>query len=280
MRLYSINTGLFKLDGGAMHGVVPKTIWNKLNPADENNLCIFAMRCMLIECENRLILIDTGCGDKQDASFFKHYYLHGNDTLLSSIEKAGFGSNEITDVILTHMHFDHVGGATIWNSDRTKAVPTFKNAKYWVHEQHWNWALRPNPREGASFLKENFMPIQELGVLNFIKDNHSMGIPEIKFKIVNGHTEAMLIPLVQYREHTVCFMADLIPTIVHLPLPYLASYDIRPLDAMIEKKAFLEEAVANNYLLFYEHDAFKEMSRLKMTEKGVRASDLLKLNEI
>lgn len=270
MKLHSLNTGLFKLDGGAMFGVVPKSIWQKLNPADENNLCNWAMRCLLIEVGERLILIDTGCGNKQDEKFFSHYYLNHDSSLEKAINQTGFQFSDITDVILTHLHFDHVGGATIWNKERTKAVPTFPNAKYWVSKKQLDWAKNPNAREKPSFMSENFMPLIETGQLNFIDKNQDFGAQELSFLIVNGHTESMLIPKINLNGKTICFMADLIPSVAHIPLPYIASYDIRPLEAMKEKEAFLMEAYKNEYLLFFEHDPANEMSDLKLTEKGIR----------
>lgn len=279
MKLHTIDTGLFKLDGGAMHGVVPKSIWNKFNPADDNNLCTWAMRSLLIESGKRLILIDTGCGTKQDAKFFSYYFLHGDGELHSSLNKLGFSADDITDVVLTHMHFDHVGGATSWNSDKSKAIPTFKNATYWSTEAHWDWAINPNPREKASFLKENFMPIKESGQLIFIKNDSDFGLQDMTFNTVNGHTEAMLIPIINYKDRKVAFMADLIPSVGHLPLAYVQSYDVRPLESMKEKEAFLKHAIEKNYVLFYEHDAKNECSTLINTEKGVRQGDIFKLNE-
>jgi Zn-dependent hydrolases, including glyoxylases len=235
MNLYTINTGLFKLDGGAMHGVVPKSLWNKLNPADENNLCSWAMRCMLVETDGRLILIDTGIGNKQDARFFGHYYLHGNDSLIASIHKAGFSPEEITDVFLTHLHFDHVGGAVIKEGDRL--VPTFKNARYWSNAQHWDWAIAPNEREKASFLKENILPIQESGQLHFFEGaDGAEFLPGFQVRYVHGHTESMMLPLLSYKGNRILYCADLLPSMHHLPLPWVMAYDTRPLETLKEKK--------------------------------------------
>jgi glyoxylase-like metal-dependent hydrolase (beta-lactamase superfamily II) len=263
-----------------MFGVVPKTIWNKLNPADENNLCNWAMRCLLIQDGNRLVLVDTGCGNKQDAKFFAHYFLHGNDSLKNSLNQLGFTEDDITDVILTHLHFDHVGGATQWNSDKSAALSTFKNATYWSTKSHWQWATNPNPREKPSFMKENFMPIMNSGQLKFIENDSDFGNENFSFLKVNGHTESMLVPKIKYKKTTVCFMADLIPSVGHLALPYIASYDIRPLDAMHEKSTFLTEALENNYTLFFEHDPINEMTTLKMTEKGIKSSETGKLIDL
>ena len=279
MKLYTINTGHFKLDGGAMFGVVPKTIWNKLNPADENNMCSWAMRCLLIEDDNRLILVDNGMGNKQDDKFFGYYYLHGNDTLERSLNVHGFTSNDITDMVLTHLHFDHCGGSINYNSDRTKLEPAFKNAKYYSNKKHWEWAVNPNPREKASFLKENILPIQESGQLNFIDSNTEL-IPGLSFLEVNGHTEAMMLPLIKYKNTTVAFMADLIPSVGHLPIPYVMGYDTRPLETLKEKDAILKQALENNWTLFFEHDPITECINLERTEKGIRKKDGFLLSEI
>ena len=279
MKLYTINTGHFKLDGGAMFGVVPKTIWNKLNPADENNMCSWAMRCLLIEDGNRLILIDNGMGNKQDDKFFGYYFLHGNDTLERSLNAHGFTSNDITDMVLTHLHFDHCGGSINYNNDRTKLEPAFKNAKYYSNKKHWDWAVNPNPREKASFLKENILPIQESGQLNFI-DSSTELIPGLSFIEVNGHTEAMMLSLIKYKNTTVAFMADLIPSVGHLPIPYVMGYDTRPLETLKEKDAILRQALENNWTLFFEHDPITECINLERTEKGIRKKDGFLLSEI
>ncbi len=247
MKLYSINSGNFKLDGGAMFGVVPKSMWNKLNPADENNMCSWAMRCLLVEDGNRLILIDNGMGDKQDAKFFGHYYLHGEDTLDTSLAKYGFNRNDITDVFLTHLHFDHCGGSIVREGD--KLVPAFKNATYWSNEKHWNWAVKPNDREKASFLKENIQPIQDSGQLKFIETPATGFTPDGKLqtvaftdhfsiRFVNGHTEKMMLPQLQYKGHTLVYMADLLPSVAHLPIPYVMAYDMFPLTTLQEKRHF------------------------------------------
>lgn len=279
MELYSINTGHFKLDGGAMFGVVPKSIWNRTNPADENNLCSWAMRCLLVKDGNRLILIDNGMGNKQNDKFFGFYYLHGNDTLDLSLAKYGFSKDDITDVFLTHLHFDHCGGSIEYNADKTKLKPAFKNAKYWCAQKHWDWAVNPNPREKASFLKENILPIQESGQLNFV-DATKEFIPNFSIYEANGHTEAMLLPLIKYKDTTIAFMADLIPSVGHLPIPYVMGYDVRPLNTLTEKNYILNEAVKNNWTLFFEHDPINECCSLIETEKGIRANEMFKLKEL
>lgn len=288
MKLYSINTGYFKLDGGAMFGVVPKSIWNKLNPADENNMCSWALRCLLIEDQGKLILIDNGMGDKQDAKFFGHYYLHGDDTLDRSLAANGFNKDDITDVFLTHLHFDHCGGSIKREGD--KLVPAFKNATYWSNALHWKWATQPNAREKASFLKENILPIQESGQLQFIdisgneKDlvpRYASGIIDnLSLLIVNGHTGAMMLPEINYNGKTVVYMADLLPSAAHIPLPYVMGYDMFPLTTLNEKQVFLNEALKNNSTLFFEHDPFNECCNLQMTEKGIRLKDVFKLSEL
>jgi glyoxylase-like metal-dependent hydrolase (beta-lactamase superfamily II) len=272
MKLYSINTGYFKLDGGAMFGVVPKTMWKKLNPPDENNLCNWAMRCMLIENDGRLILIDNGMGNKQDDKFFGYYFLNGDDTLEKSLSKYGFKKEDITDVFLTHLHFDHCGGSIERSGDAL--VPAFKNANYWSNESHWDWAVNPNDREKASFLKENILPIKESGQLKFITRREKIEFSKnIKVRFVNGHTESMMLPQIQYRDHTIVFMADLLPSIAHIPVPYVMGYDTRPLETLKEKKSFLSEAQQNNYILFFEHDPAIECCNLQLTEKGVRSKE-------
>ncbi len=281
MKLYSINTGYFKLDGGAMFGVVPKSIWTKLNPSDENNLCSWALRCLLIEDEGRLILVDNGIGDKQDAKFFGHYYLHGDETLDSSLAKYGFHRDDITDVILSHLHFDHCGGSIIKEND--KLVPAFKNASYWSNERHWKWATEPNDREKASFLPENILPIKNSGQLKMVPLpdwNTSEFNNNIVLRFVNGHTDAMMIPQITYKDKTVVFMADLLPAAAHIPLPYIMAYDMFPLTTLQEKKSFLHEAAENDYILFFEHDPQYECCTLKQTERGIRAGEFFKVGEI
>ncbi|MEN9963602.1 MAG: hypothetical protein RL582_697 [Bacteroidota bacterium] len=278
MQLYSINTGFFKLDGGAMFGVVPKTMWNKLNPADENNMCNWAMRCLLIQHESRLILVDNGIGDKQDAKFFSHYFLNGNDTLENSLASHGFHSSDITDVLLTHLHFDHCGGSIKKEGDTL--VTAFSNATYWSDSRHWEWATNPNDREKASFLKENILPIAESGQLKFT-DLHASDFPaDINLRHAFGHTEAMILPEVEYKGKKLVFMADLIPAVAHIPVPYVMAYDMFPMKTLVEKKAFLEEACDKEMILFFEHDPVNECCTLQRTEKGIRVKDTFKLSEI
>ena len=279
MNLYSINTGHFKLDGGAMFGVVPKSIWNKLNTADENNMCSWALRCLLIEDGDRLILIDNGMGDKQDAKFFSYYFLHGNDTLEKSLNAHGFTRDDITDMVLTHLHFDHCGGSIRYNSDRTKLEPAFKNARYYCNEKHWEWAVNPNPREKASFLKENILPIKESGQLQFI-DSSAKLINGLSFLEVNGHTEGMMLPVIQHKDKTLAYMADLIPSAAHIPIPYVMGYDTRPLETLKEKEIILNKAAENNWILFFEHDPLIECVSLEKTEKGIRKKDQFLLSEV
>ena len=294
MNLYSINTGYFKLDGGAMFGVVPKSIWNKINPADENNMCSWALRCLLIQDGNRLILIDNGMGNKQDAKFFSYYYLQGDDTLDKSLNKNGFNRDDITDVFLTHLHFDHCGGSIVREGD--KLVPAFKNAVYWSNEKHWEWATHPNEREKASFLKENILPVKESGQLKFIEHpainkndkgwTVSMPITSASFnenisvRFVDGHTRAMMLPQIHYKGKKIVYMADLLPSQGHIPLPYIMGYDMFPLTTLNEKKSFLKEAVEGNYILFFEHDPIYECCNLQQTERGIRPKDFFKLEEI
>lgn len=287
MKLYSINTGHFKLDGGAMFGVVPKVLWNKLNPADDNNLCSWAMRCLLIEDGDRLILVDNGIGSKQDEKFMAHYYLHGNDTLDGSLARHGFRRSDITDVFLTHLHFDHCGGSIVRAGDRL--VPAFPNAVYWSNEAHWSWAIHPNDREKASFLKENILPIQESGQLQWIatpgtgKDDalrSSPFAPGIDVLFTHGHTEAMMLPRIRYKDRTIVFLADLLPSAAHIPLPYVMAYDMFPLTTLKEKKAFLSEALANDYVLFFEHDPAIECCGLQQTDKGIRPGPAFPLSDL
>ena len=296
MKLYSINTGYFKLDGGAMFGVVPKSIWNKINPADENNMSDWALRSLLIEDDKKLILVDNGMGDKQDEKFFSYYYLHGEDSLDKSLAKCGFQRDDITDVFLTHLHFDHCGGSIAQEGD--KLVPAFKNATYWSNEMHWETATNPNEREKASFLKENILPIQESGKLQFI--NHPFEEPvkegswqmsigslmtgsffeNISVRFVNGHTVMMMLPQIHYKDKTIVYMADLLPSQGHIPIPYVMAYDMFPLTTMNEKKMFLREALENDYILFFEHDPVYECCNLQQTERGIRPKDFFRLDEV
>lgn len=278
MKLHTINTGNFKLDGGAMFGVVPKSLWNKVNPADANNLCSWAMRCLLVEDGNRLVLIDNGIGDKQDAKFFGHYDLHGDDTLDGSLKKAGFSRDDITDVFLTHLHFDHCGGSIKWNSDHTKLETAFRNATYWSNEEHWKWATEPNAREKASFLKENILPIRESGQLKFTQEGEEL-MPGFTSLYMRGHTDAMMLPVVNYKGTKVVFVADLLPCTGHVPLPWIMAYDVRPLLTLSEKERFLTKAAAEGHVLFFEHDPKNECCTLEQTEKGVRVKNTFALEE-
>jgi glyoxylase-like metal-dependent hydrolase (beta-lactamase superfamily II) len=284
MKLYPIESGNFKLDGGAMFGVVPKKIWNKTNPADDNNLIDIAARCLLIEDGNRLILIDTGMGNKQSDKFFGYYSLWGNHSIDKSLEKFGFVRDDITDVFMTHLHFDHCGGSVQWNKDKTGFEPAFKNAKYWTNQEHWDWATKPNAREKASFLTENIMPMQESGQLNFIKrsETNFLEKSELDFGIyfVDGHTEKMMLPKITYKNKTIVFCADLIPTAGHIPLPYVMGYDTRPLLTLPEKESFLSQAATQNYYLFLEHDANNEIITVEETNKGIRLKEVFSCNEI
>lgn len=284
MQIYPLDTGNFKLDGGAMFGVVPKVIWHKTNPPDNNNLIDMGLRCMLIEDGNRLILVDNGTGDKQSEKFFSYYFPFGDNDLDSSLAAKGFHRKDITDVFLTHLHFDHCGGSIEWNDDKTGYQPAFVNAKYWSNKNHWNWATRPNPREKASFLKENINPIEESGQLNFVSvpQNKYVNNSELGFDILfsDGHTEKQMIPHINYQGKILVFMADLLPTVGHIPLPYVMSYDTRPLITMDEKAKFLKQAADNNYFLFLEHDPVNEICTVKHTEKGVRLDRTFKFDEI
>ena len=284
MKLYPIETGNFKLDGGAMFGVVPKSIWNKTNPADDNNLIDIAARCLLIEDGNRLILIDTGMGNKQSDKFFGYYSLWGSHSLDKSLAKYGFHRDDITDVFMTHLHFDHCGGSIQWNKDRTGYEPAFKNAVFWSNENHWQWATEPNAREKASFLKENIIPMQESGQLRFVQrpEEDFLVKSELGFGIlfVDGHTEKQMIPHIQYQDKTIVFCADLLATAGHIPIPYVMGYDTRPLLTMPEKTTFMNAAAENNYYLFLQHDAHNEIITVEKTERGVRLKDAFSADEI
>jgi glyoxylase-like metal-dependent hydrolase (beta-lactamase superfamily II) len=288
MNLHVINTGFFKLDGGAMFGVVPKSIWQKTNAADEHNLCTWAMRCLLVEDGNQLTLVDNGIGNKQDPKFLSHYHLHGEESLITSMHKAGFSENDLTDMFLTHLHFDHCGGGIKYEAG--KLTTTFRNARYWSNREHWKWATEPNAREKASFLPENILPMQESGQLYFIElreqpvsdVHHESPTPvnQWSFFFASGHTDKMMIPMIRYKNHTICFMADLLPSTGHIPLPYVMGYDTRPLLTMEEKERFLREAADQNYILFLEHDPVNECCTVKNTEKGVRLNEVFRLSEV
>ena len=278
MKLHTIDTGFFKLDGGAMFGVVPKSIWQRTNPADENNMCNWAMRCLLIEDGNKLILIDNGMGNKQDAKFFSYYYRNGTETLIDSIHKAGFNETDLTDMFLTHLHFDHCGGGV--TKDNGKHDLTFKNATYWSNEEHWKWATQPNPREKASFLSENILPMQESGHLKFVEPEKLSPFSQFEIFYASGHTDKMMLPMIKYKGKTICFMADLIPSASHIPLPYVMGYDTRPLITMEEKERLLNEAADKNYILFLEHDPLYECCTVQRTERGIKLDKTFSLKEI
>ncbi len=302
MRLHTINTGFFKLDGGAMFGVVPKSLWSKVHAPDEDNLCTWAMRCLLIEDGDKLILVDNGIGDKQDAKFLGHYKLHGDDTLNKSLAALGFHRNDITDVVLTHLHFDHCGGSIV--REGGKLIPAFANAQYWSHSRHWKWATEPNDREKASFLKENILPIQESGQLRFVdaaepltatNAGHANSgqagqpvsalpgdsiLPGLSLRLAEGHTAAMMLPQLSYKGKTLVFMADLLPSTGHFPIPWVMAYDMFPLTSLLEKRSFLQEAAANGYVLFFEHDPINECCIPELTEKGIRPGKGFRLAEL
>jgi glyoxylase-like metal-dependent hydrolase (beta-lactamase superfamily II) len=310
MQVYAIETGRFKLDGGAMFGVVPKSLWSKVHPADENNLCTWTMRCLLIQEAGKLILVDNGIGDKQDERFFRHYYLHGDDSLDRSLAKHGFHRDDITDVLLTHLHFDHCGGSIVRSGD--KLIPAFKNATYWSHSRHWKWATEPNEREKASFLKENILPIQDSGQLKFVDQASGSAasgqvpagapntalpagatwpggsldilsnviLPGLSVRVANGHTEAMILPQMEYKSRTLVFMADLLPSVGHISLPWIMAYDMFPLTTLKEKKSFWEEAATGGYALMLEHDPDIECCVLESTDRGVRTSATFRLEEL
>jgi glyoxylase-like metal-dependent hydrolase (beta-lactamase superfamily II) len=277
MQLFPINAGHFKLDGGAMFGVVPKSLWNKAYPADDNNMCSWAMRCLLVQDGDRLTLIDTGMGNKQSEKFFSYYFMHGDDSLDSSLKKNGFHRDDITDVFLTHLHFDHCGGA-IEKGKNDLLVPAFKNARFWTDKNHWDWAVNPNPREKASFLKENLLPMQESGQLNFLEGNSFS--EDFEVVRVNGHTESMMLPVISYKGRKLMYMADLLPSPVHTPTAWVMAYDTRPLLTMKEKQVVLKRCVDENMVLFFEHDATVECAELMETEKGIRVKRTFALSEL
>ncbi len=291
MKLHVINSGNFKLDGGAMFGVVPKTLWSKTNPADAANYCNWSTRCLLIEDGNRLILIDNGMGNKQDAKYFSHFFLNGTDSMEKSLQTAGFSTDDVTDMFLTHLHFDHCGGSIKINKDNSGYETTFKNATYWSHAEHWEWAIKPNPREKPSFLKENILPIQESGQLKWIEgasdftkgENEYISSKQLgenmSFLLSRGHTDAMMIPHVKYKGKTIAFMADLMPSVGHISLPYIPSYDTRPLITLSEKEKFLNLAADEEFVLFLEHDSVNECCTVQHTDKGVRLKETFALNE-
>jgi glyoxylase-like metal-dependent hydrolase (beta-lactamase superfamily II) len=279
MKLYSIPTGNLKLDGGAMFGVVPKTLWSKKYPADEHNLINLAMRCLLAVDGDRKILIDNGIGDKQDEKFLKHYYLNGEDTLEKSLAKHGFTKDDITDMVLTHLHFDHTGGSIKWNEDKSKLVPAFKNANYWVSKAQWKWATEPNNREKASFLGENIFPMEESGQLKVVEEEGEL-FPNFSIKFFNGHTDGQMIPHIKYKDRTVVFMADLLPSTAHIPIPWVMAYDTRPLLTLQEKEAFYKEALDKDYVLFFEHDVYNECCTLEATDRGPKVKETFSLESL
>ncbi|MBC6605702.1 MBL fold metallo-hydrolase [Hymenobacter sp. BT188] len=280
MNLYTIDTGLFKLDGGAMFGVVPKSMWQKLNPPDANNMCTWAMRSLLIEDGNRLILIDNGMGNKQDEKFRSHFYPHGDDTLENSLRQRGFTAADITDVFLTHLHFDHCGGSVV-RTPGGKLEVAFPNATYWSNEAHWNWAVTPNAREKASFLKENIFPIQESGRLQFLTPGATSALPQFREIIfADGHTEKMMVPVLEYKGRTLAFMADLLPSAGHIPLPYVMGYDVRPLATLTEKEAVLNRAAAENWVLLLQHDPTNAACTVQATDRGVRLAETLRVEDL
>ncbi len=284
MQLYPINTGNLKLDGGAMFGVVPKSLWHRTNPADSNNMIDIATRCLLIEEGNRLILIDTGMGNKQSEKFFGYYFPWGDFSLDTSLKMHGFHRDDITDVFMTHLHFDHCGGSIQWNKNKTGYEPAFKNAHFWSNKDHWLWATQPNRREKASFLKENIMPMEDSGQLKFtsLPNDAILKNSELGFDIffADGHTDKQMIPLINYKGKTIAFMADLLPTVGHLPIPYVMGYDTRPLLTLDEKEVFLNMAAEKNYYLFLEHDAHNEIITVQKTEKGVRLKNTYTTQDI
>jgi glyoxylase-like metal-dependent hydrolase (beta-lactamase superfamily II) len=279
MILHSIDAGYFKLDGGAMFGVVPKTFWYKLNPADENNLCSWAMRCLLIEDGQKLILVDTGMGNKQDEKWLSYYFRHGEGELVKSIRAKGYSENEVTDVILSHLHFDHCGGAVKWNNDRTKFEMTFPNAKYWSHSEHFKSALHPNQREKSTFFKDNILPIQEANQLFFLDKATENSFQNIEFLLADGHTEKMLMPKITYQNKQVLFIADTMPSHAHIPVPYVMGYDINPLITMKEKENLLSQASENEWIIFFDHDPIYDCATIQKTEKGYILKEKGKLGE-
>ena len=279
MNLFSIETGNIKLDGGAMFGVVPKALWHPMYPADENNLCNWAMRSLLVVDCDKKILLDTGTGNKQDEKFFKNYYLNGDTTIEKSIVDVGYKTSEITDVVLSHLHFDHCGGALKYNQDGTKILPTFENAIYWVSRKQWDWAMKSNRRERASFLKENILPLQDSGQLRFVEENTEL-FPNFFVNLYDGHTDGQIVSSIKYKDQMLVYVADFIPSTAHIPLSYITGYDTRPLLTLQEKKIFLDEALKYNYILFFLHDLYTECCTLKNTDKGIRVDKTFTLKDI
>ena len=278
MKLFPVHISNFKIDGGAMFGVVPKAIWVKKYPSDENNLCTWSLRSLLVDAGDQKILVDNGYGDKQSEKFFRHVHLHGGDGLEGGLARYGYTPDDITDMVLTHLHADHCGGGICYNEDKTGFEPVFKNATYWVSKTQWDWAMNPNQREKDSFLKENLLPMQESGLLKFVYENMEL-FPGFRLRMFNGHTKGQMIPFIDYKGRTIVFTADLIPSVTHIPIVYNMSYDVFPLETLKEKDHFLHEALDNNYILFFQHDAYTECCNLRMTEKGIREKDTFALKE-
>lgn len=277
MKIFPIETGHFKLDGGAMFGVVPKSLWSKQYPADQNNMIDMVMRCLLVVNGDKVILFNNGIGDKQSEKFFSHFYLSGNESLLSSLASVGYKPEDVTDMFLTHLHFDHCGGSVIYNNDSSNYELMFPNAQYYISESQWNWALNSNKRESASFLIENIKPIEQSGHLRLFRRGDVL-FSDIEIRMFNGHTEGQAIPFINYKNKTLVFCSDVLPTKAHVPLPWVMSYDTRPLITLDEKEALLKEAAANKYILFMEHDAYNECFVLEETEKGIKAGESFSLN--
>ncbi|UCG28932.1 MAG: MBL fold metallo-hydrolase [Bacteroidales bacterium] len=278
MKIYSIYIDNFKIDGGAMFGVVPKVLWNKHYPADEDNLCTWALRSVLVDLGDRKILVDNGYGDKQDEKFFSHVYLQGGPGLEGALKNNGFTRYDITDMVLTHLHADHCGGSVQYNKDRSGFEMTFPNANYWVSRQQWDWAINPNKREKDAYFPENYIPIRESGQLKFVETDLEL-YPGFSIRLFNGHTQGQIIPFIRYNGRTIVFMADLMPSTAHMPLAWNMSYDVFPLETIKEKDAFLNEALENDYVLFFEHDVFNECCTVKETPKGVRVNETFTLAE-
>lgn len=278
MQLRKIETGNFMADGGAVFGVVPKAMWQKKYPCNADNYINLTMRCLLIKTDDRIILIDTGMGDKQSAKFFSYHHLNGDASLAKSFESINIAFNQVTDVILTHLHFDHCGGA-VQRDKNGHLSPTFANATYWLSEAQWQNFNEPNVRERSVYFKENIMPIFEAGSLQFIKEDTCL-TPEIELRVFNGHTQGQIIPLIKYRDKTIVFAADLFPLMDNIPEAWVAAYDVDPVTSMNEKRDFLKEAVKNNYILFFEHDLYNECCNLVETVKGIQAGESFRLGEM
>jgi glyoxylase-like metal-dependent hydrolase (beta-lactamase superfamily II) len=278
MKLHVINTEKFKLDGGAAFGVVPKSLWSKTVPSDENNMIDVCNRLLLVEIEDHNILIDTGIGNKQDAKYLSHFYISGN-TLEQGLAEKGFSPSDITDVILTHLHFDHAGGSVKYSDDRQKLIPVFPKAIYYCSKEQWDWAVNPNPREKASYLNENYYPLFESGHLEFIHEEQEL-FKNVYLNIYNGHTQGQIIPVINYNGRKIVFMADFIASVTHVPVPYIPSYDVQPLVSLQEKSEFYKKAVEENYVLFFEHDSQNECCTVHMTEKGIKPKEVFEFKDL